>query len=58
VIKKPMPATCKQILKSGVNKGAPCSSRVSKNGLCIRHCKMMEKVVEVNPILEAISASF
>jgi len=58
VIKKPAPATCKQILKSGVNKGAPCSGRVSKNGLCIRHCKMMEKVVEVNPILEAISASF
>lgn len=58
VIKKPVPATCKQILKSGINKGAPCSGRVSKNGLCIRHAKMMEKVVEVNPVLEAISASF
>lgn len=58
VIKKPTPVTCKQILKSGINKGAPCSARVSKNGLCARHCKMLEKVIEVNPVLEAISASF
>ena len=64
VIKKPAPATCKQILKTGINKGAPCCARVSKNGLCARHLKMLNAasaaaptplIVEVHPILEAIT---
>lgn len=60
VIKKPAPATCKQILKTGVNKGAPCCARVSKNGLCARHLKMLNAssvspIIEVHPILEAIT---
>ena len=64
VLKKPVPATCKQILKTGINKGAPCCARVSKNGLCARHLKMLNAstvsssappIVEVHPILEAIT---
>ena len=30
--------TCTQILKSGPNKGSPCSNKVFENGLCKRHC--------------------
>jgi hypothetical protein len=30
--------TCNQILKSGPNKGSPCSNKVFENGLCKRHC--------------------
>jgi hypothetical protein len=61
VLKKPAPAKCVQILKTGINKGAPCCARVSKNGLCMRHYKMINNKikeatpVEVHPILEALA---
>lgn len=56
VLKKPAPAKCVQILKTGVNKGAPCCARVYKNALCMRHYKMVNKApVEVHPILEALA---
>jgi len=36
--------SCTQILKSGPNKGSPCSNKVFENGLCKRHCiKNFEK---------------
>lgn len=43
---------CIQILKSGAKKGSPCSAKVSKDGMCLRHFKLLPKtevIVEEGP---------
>lgn len=44
VLKKTI-AVCPQLLKTGVNKGAPCGKNVQQNGLCGRHYNMSVKPI-------------